>query len=148
MKSIQTQIKLLKDALEYKRRILNELLDLTSDQSEAIRNEQDYLERFDKLSDEKKNRLGTLTALDDGFTATYERLRATILSQTELYRDELKVMQALIIAIGELDIALRVAEERNATQLALRFKLPQAKSGPLGHYSSQAHATYKKNKKC
>lgn len=54
MKSIQTQIKLLKDALEYKRRILNELLDLTSDQSEAIRNEQDYLERFDKLSDEKK----------------------------------------------------------------------------------------------
>lgn len=147
MKSIQIQIKLLKDTLEFKRRILDELIELTTRQTEAIQTEHDYLELFDALRNEKKDRLAKLQSLDDGFASTYERLRATILTQPSLYRDDLKAIQALILAIGERDIALRVTEERNATQLALRLKLPQAKSGPLGHYSSQAHATYKKHKK-
>ena len=147
MKSIQTQINLMKDALEFKRRVLAELLKLSEQQGNAIGNEVDYLEQFDALALQKAARLGKVTALDDGFAATYERLRGTILTQKELYRDDLKALQALILAIGDLDVALRVVEERNATQLALRLKLPQAKSGPLGHYSSQAIKNYSKQKK-
>lgn len=127
-------VRMLLQTLEKQEVTLQEVLEITKEQS-AIANGQEFDEdAFGDTLNRKEVLIARLNTLDDGFASVYGRVRSVILEQKGAYKDEILKMQEYIKKCTNLGTEIKVLEERN------RDKLMQCFSEKQKQYGSQLNA--------
>lgn len=106
-------MELLVDTLNKKKQLLTEILKYTNDQKGLLAVEDFDLRGFKNIMSNKQVRIDLLNQLDDGFQATFERVRHVLSQHPDIYRDAIASMKTLIKEVNDLGIAIQVQEERN-----------------------------------
>lgn len=122
MSDIIIQIDLMVDALNKKKQMLQEILRYTNDQAELLKAESLDMRSFNNIMKNKQVRIDKLIQIDQGFESLFERIKTTLTSQPDIYRDAVKEMQQLIKETSDLGIEIQVQEERNKVQFDVKSK--------------------------
>lgn len=101
------------ESLEKKVSILDEIIELEKRQLELAGKDPSDLKAYDASVDEKGRLIDELGRLDDGFTATYERVKDEVQANPEQYREQVHAMQELIRAAVEKKVTIEAQEQRN-----------------------------------
>lgn len=110
------------ESLEKKTEVLEQIAQLNVTQAELSSHQPMDMEAYDKTMDEKGKLIDELNKLDDGFNATYERVREEVQAQPEKYREKVLQMQELIRKAVEKGVAIEVQEKRNRSALENVFR--------------------------
>lgn len=112
----------LKESLEKKLKVLEELYRLCLSQSELLSKEELDYEAFDTLVDEKDICIEKLEKLDEGFEIVYNRVKPELESNKAMYAAEIKAMQELIVKITDKSTSITALEERNKKSVTATIK--------------------------
>ena len=112
----------LKESLEKKLKVLEELYRLCLSQSELLNKEELDYEAFDTLVDEKDICIEKLEKLDEGFEIVYNRVKPELESNKAMYAAEIKAMQELIVKITDKSTSITALEERNKKGVTATLK--------------------------
>lgn len=142
-----TYVTIMQESLLRKKKYLEQVLSLTEEQ-ERIAKEKKFDEQvFGDIIDNKDVLINNINEIDKGFTSVYDRVRAEVLANQDLYRDELVEMQKLIKECVDLGMRIEVLEERNRATLeqvfAVGFKgikqVKQSKQVANKYYKSMSN---------
>lgn len=109
----ETYIKLLQDTLDRKLLVIRELLDLSQQQNNCLKQELFEEEKFNELMKRKSILLEDLSQLDSGFDRAYELIRNEVSDHKELYRNEITALQNTIRTITDISVNIQALEKRN-----------------------------------
>lgn len=112
-KITETYIKLLQDTLERKLLVIRELLELSQQQNDCLKNEIFDEEQFDELLNQKEILLEELNQLDSGFERAYELVRREVADHKNLYKNEITALQRTIRRITDISVNIQAIEKRN-----------------------------------
>ena len=116
-----TYVTIMQESLLRKKKYLEQVLSLTEEQ-ERIAKEKKFDEQvFGDIIDNKDVLINNINEIDKGFTSVYDRVRAEVLANQDLYHDELVEMQKLIKECVDLGMRIEVLEERNRATLEQVF---------------------------
>ena len=118
-KNTVTYIELLKDTLEQKLRVVSELLSLTQQQNDVLKNESFDEGQFNELMNQKGTLLEKLDQLDTGFDRTYQLICDEVLNRKELYRNEILLLQDQIRKITDISVTIQALEQRNRDAMSV-----------------------------
>lgn len=121
MNQTGTYINIMKESLVRKKNYLQEILELTNKQGELASASELDGEAFGTIVDRKEILISNVNEIDKGFTAVYDRVRKEIIQDKELYKDELKAIQASIRQCVDLGMSIESAEHRNKSALETAF---------------------------
>ena len=76
---------------------------------------------FDKIVEEKARYIEHLDLLDQGFDKLFERVKEQVNNNRELYKNEIREMQALITTVTEKSNEIQVQEARNKELMTQKF---------------------------
>ena len=82
---MDTYLQMLKESLDKKIEILNQILQYEEQQQEMVKQENFDYEAFDKSVNEKVVLVDQIEALDDGFEKVYDRIRSELLLNKDKY---------------------------------------------------------------
>ncbi|MGN0412692.1 MAG: flagellar protein FliT, partial [Lachnospiraceae bacterium] len=82
---MDTYLQMLKESLDKKIEILNQILQYEEQQQEMVKQENFDYEAFDKSVNEKVVLVDQIEALDDGFEKVYDRIRSDLLLNKDKY---------------------------------------------------------------
>lgn len=133
-----TYIKLLQDTLDRKLLVIRELLELSQQQNNCLKQERFEEERFDELMDKKSVFLEELSKLDAGFDRTYELIRNEVSDLKELYCNEITTLQEMIRKITDVSVNIQAVETRNRDTLVV---LLGRKRMEIRNYKTQNRVT-------
>lgn len=142
-----TYVTIMQESLLRKKKYLEQVLSLTEEQ-ERVAKEKKFDERvFGNIIDNKDVLINNINEIDKGFTSVYDRVRAEVLANQDLYHDELVEMQKLIKECVDLGMRIEVLEERNRATLeqvfAVGFKgikqVKQSKQVANKYYKSMSN---------
>lgn len=142
-----TYVTIMQESLLRKKKYLEQVLSLTEEQ-ERVAKEKKFDERvFGDIIDNKDVLINNINEIDKGFTSVYDRVRAEVLANQDLYHDELVEMQRLIKECVDLGMRIEVLEERNRATLeqvfAVGFKgikqVKQSKQVANKYYKSMSN---------
>ncbi len=142
-----TYVTIMQESLLRKKKYLEQVLSLTEEQ-ERIAKEKKFDEgAFGEIIDNKDVLINNINEIDKGFTSVYDRVRAEVLANQDLYHDELVEMQKLIKECVDLGMRIEVLEERNRATLeqvfAVGFKgikqVKQSKQVANKYYKSMSN---------
>lgn len=127
-------IAVLKQGLEKKIRILEQLLEKNARQRELLADPQLEPEEFEMSINEKAALIDELTAIDDGFEQVYERVRGEIQEHRSDYAADIAQMQNYIAEIMEKSTQVQTEEQRNRELILKKFadvkkQIREVKSG-------------------
>jgi len=126
MSEVIVTIDLLTDGLRQKLKNLQEVLNYTIAQEKILDETPFNMKGFNNIINSKQYRIDSIKMIDDGFQPTYEKVSGIILNNPELYREQILLMKELIKQISELEIDVKVHEERNKNKfIAVTGKLKQ-----------------------
>ena len=121
MSEISNYIQVLLTTLKKQEQTLEELLQITQEQS-RIADRKDFDEAMlDTSLDRKEILIAKLNEYDDGFTSVYGRIRNEVKQDPEMYQKEIQEIQRLIKQCTDLGVEIRVLEERNRDKLTQCF---------------------------
>lgn len=101
------------ESLEKKNDILDKVIELEKKQLALAMEEPADIKKYDASMDEKGRLIEELGRLDDGFTATYERVKDEVQANPDLYREQVLAMQELIRAAVDKGVTVEAQEQRN-----------------------------------
>lgn len=127
-------IGMLLQTLQNQEATLQEVLQVTKEQSKIANGQTFDEEAFGDTLNRKEILIARLNGLDDGFASVYGRVRSVILQEKNAYKKEILKMQELIKSCTDLGVEIKVLEERN------RDKLVQCFSEKQKQYGSQMNA--------
>lgn len=104
---------LLEDSLRKKVIVLNDIMALSEEQENLLKQEKMDSEVIDELIDRKDVLVEELTRLDDGFESLYDRIQKQLQDNKEAYRTQIAAMQKLITEITEKTVSIQAQEQRN-----------------------------------
>lgn len=113
MEQNQTYILILRDSLVNKKRILNNLIELTEHQIDIVKTGKPEIEEFDNIMDAKDRQIEMLNMLDDGFQNVYNNVKTELLLEPARFKELLKEIQQLISESIELGTRLESLELSN-----------------------------------
>jgi len=153
MNDVKTMMRILYDSLERKQKALEIIDQITAKQKVLIEGNLYLDDQFNALVGMKQTKIEEIQVLDDGFVATYARVKTYIINQQDVYKDDLLKLKTAIKAIGELGIAIQVNEMRNKRLLDIRKgneknrteKEGTKPSQQLAKKRVQAYTQYNKN---
>lgn len=127
-------VAVLKQGLEKKIRILEQLLEKNARQRELLADPQLEPEEFEASLNEKAALIDELTAIDDGFEQVYERVRGEIQEHRSDYAADITQMQNYIAEIMEKSTRVQTEEQRNRELILKKFadvkkQIREVKSG-------------------
>lgn len=112
------ELQMLIESLKKKIGIMDNIL-LASKEQEKLANSTEFdSERFDELFDQKDVLLKEMGELDQGFDATFSRIRDELLDNKEKYRDEILQLQQLIRATVDRGAEISATETRTKDSLS------------------------------
>lgn len=111
------ELQMLIESLKKKIGIMDNIL-LASKEQEKLANSTEFdSERFDELFDQKDVLLKEMGELDQGFDATFSRIRDELLDNKEKYKDEILQLQQLIRATVDHGAEIAATESRTKDSL-------------------------------
>lgn len=120
MADVKVQVNLLLDTLSRKQLLLEEILGYTKDQTVILDKEDMDLKGFNNLMQNKQVRIDQLVQIDNGFEQSFARIKSTLSTQPELYREDILLMKERITSINDLGVNIQVTEMRNKTKFDLK----------------------------
>ena len=147
MEQTAMYVNIMQQSLERKYDYLKEILDITKEQSELIKNDSLEDDVFEATLDRKEILINNINEIDKGFTAVYDKVRGEVLEDRQLYRNQLLKIQELIKKCVDLGMEIEALEERNRAgierKLSMGFKgvkqAKQSKSVASKYYQSMAN---------
>lgn len=106
------ELQLLIESLEKKKGILSDILTKSRLQGEIVSADDFEAEQFDLLADEKAELIIQMDEVDQGFDATFNRIREELLSNKDKYKKEIACMQKLIRETVDLGAQIHATEAR------------------------------------
>lgn len=127
-------VAVLKQGLEKKIRILEQLLEKNARQRELLADPQLEPEEFEASLNEKAALIDELITIDDGFEQVYERVRVEIQEHRSDYAADIVQMQGYITEIMEKSTQVQTEEQRNRELILKKFadvkkQIREVKSG-------------------
>ena len=127
-------VAVLKQGLEKKIWILEQLLEKNARQRKLLADPQLEPEEFEASLNEKAALIDELTAIDDGFEQVYERVRDEIQNHRSDYAADITQMQSYIAEIMEKSTQVQTEEQRNRELILKKFtdvkkQIREVKSG-------------------
>ena len=117
----RSYIIILKDTLEKKVSILNQLLEITLRQEKYISENLDSVDEFEETYTAKGTLIEQLNKLDEGFELIYENVKEELSVNQIQYREEILYLQDLIRQITERSTELQAIEMRNKNKIEAYF---------------------------
>lgn len=116
------ELQLLIESLKKKKGILEDILTKSRLQGEIASAENFDAEQFDLLVDEKSELLIQMEEVDQGFDATFKRIREELLSDKDTYKKEIVCMQELIRETVDLGAQIHATEVRTKDSMSYVLK--------------------------
>jgi hypothetical protein len=153
MNDVKIMMGILFESLDKKRDALELINKITEKQKVLIQDTGFLVEQFNGLVGMKQTKIEEIQALDDGFVATYNRVKTYIINQQDVYKDDVLKLKEKIKAVGELGIAIQVNEMRNKRLLDIKHTNEKNRTVQEGALPSQqlvkkrmqAYTEYNKN---
>ena len=111
------------DTLKKKESILRFLYEKTKEQEILLKEEELDADAFEKIVEEKGEKIDSLNELDSGFDMLFKAVKKEITENHDEYRESIVQMQGLIASISELGVSIQALENQNS----MRFKAFLAK---------------------
>lgn len=115
MNDLSAKLMLLNDALDKKIELLNQILNITQNQEMFFNtlsgDERDYM--LKEARNEKQNIINELVEIDDMFISMFESFGGKLNQNQFEYKNEIASLQNKIRKITDIDVSIRVKEERN-----------------------------------
>ncbi len=143
MNQTGTYINIMQESLLRKKQYLEEVLDLTKRQEQLAKQKKIDEEAFGETIDKKDILINNILEIDKGFSSVYDRVRAEVLDNRELYQDELLNMQKLIKECVDLGMKIEALEERNRAALERAFSVGFKGIKRAKHSKNVANKYYK-----
>lgn len=106
-------INILKDTLKKKIHLLDELLEETHRQADAISSKEVDVEAFQHGMERKEPIISQLNKIDDGFELVYEKFGIAIKENKQSYREDILELQNYIRKVMEKSTLLQSIEKSN-----------------------------------
>ena len=116
---VMTQVDMLEKCLVCKRELLTKIYQVTQEQQAILDTEPFSEEAFEGTLKAKEEMIATLQQYDQGFEATFGRIREAVLANKELYRAKIEHMQALITELTGQGAHIQTLEQQNKTKLEI-----------------------------
>ncbi len=134
---------ILSDSLKRKKAYLDEIAELTVKQGELAAQDKFDEEAFGETVDKKETLINNINEIDKGFTSVYDRIRENLLQEKDIYKVELKNIQALINSCMDKGNEIEVLEERNRQKLEVIFAGERKNLRQVKNSRSVANRYYK-----
>lgn len=131
MNSERHYISILRDSLEKKERILNNLYNMTQQQADYLNNTEFEPDVFNEMMDVKAQMIDELDTVDSGFESMYGSVREYLKAHSKDCATEILELQNRIREIMRLSMNLQALEERNRVKLE---KIFSSKSSEIKHF--------------
>ena len=143
MEELLLKMNLMVDILAKKKQALNQILDITENQETILLQPKsdELMVMFNEMNLEKQEYIQVVLQADDFFQNTFKDIKSNFEHNAEKYKDEVRDLQNKIKEIIDIDVKIRVKEERNKMLLPkfstnLKIKAPKAsKSYMLEQYA-------------
>ncbi len=147
----QVYIQVLKDSLMEKQKIINALIEATTEQSQVLKSDSSKEVICDVIMEkvsQKEELLKRLEHNDRGFEKVYRRLRQTFLDEKETYHSEIVILQEMIKKIADDSVKLEALERKNkeAVDLFLKKEHERMKNFKLVRENSKQYYQHMSNK--
>lgn len=109
------------EGLSKKSRILDDIIELNKVQRALVESEKFDMDAFDSNMNDKSDKIEELSALDDGFTSVYDRIKKEIAENKDMYAEEIRSMQRLISEITDKVTNIQAEEERIKQKAQMQF---------------------------
>ena len=134
---VSASLDMLEDSLIKKIEVMKDIQKENEKQKEILKNSDEVDEEaFDKILDVKGDLIDELLRLDDGFQSLFDRVKAEVGENKELYKDQIRRMQELIKEIIGLSASIEAEEHRNKKLAEEYFSAARQKM----NYSRQTSA--------
>lgn len=132
-----TYINILKDALNNKLNLLDEILDETYIQEKCLLLEEVDIDGFNDAILRKESLISYLYKLDEGFDVVFERVGNIIKDNRYIYHEEIIQLQQLIRQIIEMSTLVEGKEKSNKEKLEhyLSSKKREVKNFKVSNYT-------------
>ncbi len=114
-------IMILLQDLKKKNHVLDRIISANQMQKDALEDPNLDPEDFDKIVEEKSRLIEELDQLDSGFEQIYARVREELQENKELYKEEIRQMQALIRELTDKSATIQTGELRNKELMQKKF---------------------------
>lgn len=140
----EQSILVLKESLEKKIRVLDEIYRISQYQQELLAAKPVNYKQFDAYVEDKDVCIQNLNKLDEGFELLYDRVADELKEHREQYKQLIGELQELIGQITDRSMAIQALEERNKQTLQTVF-LEERKELGKGRRSVSVAQNYYKN---
>lgn len=106
-------INILKESLDKKIKLLDDILEQNKLQEDIFRKEEIDFDSFNETVETKEKCIRELELLDRGFQNIYDRVKETLTADKETYKQDIKEMQDKIRIITEKSMDIQSGEARN-----------------------------------
>ncbi len=134
----------LKDSLEKKEEILRMLSYKNAEQMSLLKEEEFLPEKIEKTVEEKSVLIEKLLKLDEGFQTLYDKVKEEINGKKEIYKEQIRQLQDLIVKITDMSVAVQAEEARNKRLFDAKIK-KERQVVRLGRNQSNVSKNYYKN---
>ena len=110
------------ESLEQKSGALDEIEAIDKLETQILNADKTDLAAFEENMNKKDALIKKLDQLDDGFEATYAKIKTELTENKAAHAEEIKRMQELIRAITEKTVRIEAAENRNKELLKAKFQ--------------------------
>ena len=132
------------ESLQKKSKVLEDISAYNERQSQLFKSGDASLESFDGLVEEKGKLIDALVKLDEGFETLYERIAEEVVTNKDLYADQIRQLQEWIKKVTDRSVAIQAQEARNKDLVENYFRR-QKEQLKSKKQSSQAAINYYKN---
>lgn len=137
-------ISALQESLRKKQKLLQEILELTTEQKEILAQDRPDMDRFDQILAEKEERITVLNELDQGFDSLFQKIKDTLEQQKYQYKQQIQQMQRDIKAITDLGVTIQGMEHQNRDAFQ-KYLMQERQEIKIGRNSSQTAVSYYQN---
>ena len=129
-----------------KDKVLDEILEEDAEQAKLFKEDEPDIDKISESQDRIGELAEKLDKLNDGFQSVYDRVRAELQNNKDLYKDEIKKMQELITRITGKTVKIEAEQNRNKAEAGKIFKdrkkslaAQRNKVGKINLYATQMH---------
>lgn len=116
-----TYLHILLDTLKKKRKVLEDIYEITRHQAEIMKEESIQTEALDESMDKKAECLKVLNQLDDGFEMLYAKVREELQASPGSYQEEVMQLKQLVNLVMDLSVSIQALEQKNKMSMERYF---------------------------
>lgn len=139
----QDYIQIMEESLKKKLTVLDQIIAINGRQFEISSSQPMDFEAYDQTMEEKGKLIDELSKLDNGFTATFERIREELLAGQEQYAQEIARLQDLIRTAVDKGVTIEAQEQRNKASMEAGLKIKRNEIKQMKISTSAAMRYYK-----